>query len=77
MNKLRNELFEKGYVKISKLIDKDILKEINKFTTDLVNNQSDEDKKKQISTGSMINVTISEKFTNLILDVNIKSIYFF
>ena len=66
MNKLRNELFEKGYVKISKLIDKDILKEINKFTTELVNNQSDEDKKKQISTGSMINVTISEKFTNLI-----------
>ena len=48
MNKLRNELFEKGYVKISKLIDKDILKEINKLTTELVNNQSDEDKKKKI-----------------------------
>ena len=66
MNKLRNELFKKGYVKISKLIHKDILNEINKLTTDLVNNQSDEDKKKQISTGSMINVTISEKFINLI-----------
>ena len=67
MNKLRNELFEKGYVKISELIDKDILNQINKLTTDLVNKQSDEDKKKQLSTGSMINVTISEKFTNCIV----------
>ena len=45
MNKLRNELFEKGYVKISELIDKDILNQINKLTTYLLNKQSHEDKK--------------------------------
>ena len=46
MNKLKSELFEKGYVKVSNLIDKDLLTKTNNLTTNLVNQQSEEDKKK-------------------------------
>ena len=75
MNKLKSELFEKGYVKVSKLIDKDLLIQMNKLTTDLVKQQSEEDKKKQVSTGSMISVSNHENFLSLIVNDELIKIF--
>ena len=75
MNKLKSELFEKGYVKISNLIDKDLLTKTNNLTTNLVNQQSEEDKKKQVSTGSMISVSNDESFLNLIVNDELLKIF--
>ena len=75
MNKLKSELFEKGYVKVSNLIDKGLLTKMNNLTTNLVNQQSEEDKKKQVSTGSMISVSHDESFLNLIVNDELLKIF--
>ena len=47
MNNLRNQLAKEGYIKINNLIDKKLLLKINALTTDLVNNQSEKERKEK------------------------------
>ena len=67
MHKLRKKLIENGFIKFQNLIDKKLLKKINDLSSDFVLNQNTTEKKKQISTGSMISVEIDEIFLKLIV----------
>ncbi len=75
MNNLKYELIKKGYVKINNLIDKKFLFNLNQLTTNLVNNQTEKEKKEQLSTGSMISVSNYENFMELILNKEILKIF--
>ena len=67
MNKSKKQLIENGFIKFQNLIDKKLLKKINKLSSSFVLNQTIKEKKKQISTGSMISVEIDEIFLKLIV----------
>ena len=67
MYKLRKKLIEDGFIKFQNLIDKKLLKKINDLSSNFVLNQNTKEKKKQISTGSMISVEIDEIFLKLIV----------
>ena len=75
MNDLRNQLTKEGYIKINNLIDKKLLTKINVLTTDLVNNQTEKEKKEQVSTGSMISVSNHENFLSLIINDELLKIF--
>ena len=67
MYKLKKQLIENGFIKFQNLIDKKLLKKINELSCSLILNQNIKEKKKQISTGSMISVEIDEIFLKLIV----------
>ena len=59
MNKSKKKLIENGFIKFQNLIDKKLLKKINELSCSFILNQNIKEKKKQISTGSMIGVDSS------------------
>ena len=63
---LKKKLTKNGFLKFNNLINKNFLKKLNKISCNFVINQKKADKKKQISTGSMISVEIDETFLDLI-----------
>ena len=75
MNELRKKLVKDGFIKFKNLVDSNLLKKINKLATTLVLKQNDEDKQKQVSTGSMISVRKDEIFFNLITDQNLLKVF--
>ncbi len=75
MSILKNQLTKNGFIKINNLIDKKLLSKINYLTTELVNNQSDKEKREQVSTGSMISVSNHENFLKLIINDDLLQIF--
>jgi hypothetical protein len=56
----KNNFLENGFIKFENLISKNLIKKIKVNSLKLIQNQTDTDLKKQISTGSMINVSKKE-----------------
>lgn len=60
MKKNNDDFLKNGYTKFYNVINKDIIKQIKNTSIQLINNQTKNDLKKQISTGSMISVSKKE-----------------
>ena len=66
MSKEIDQLLEKGYLVLKKIIPLNFIDELILITNNLLNEQSDQERDEQKSTGSMINISKDPFFADLI-----------